>query len=459
MNTIIDIVFSIISFILLILVYLITTMVNSTQTLINDRKYASISNSSGGSETSKLLTPVIKYELITTITSKNVLLFDYINDFRKLVVRNITSYIFTCIFGKNKVKNINLIKDKIFRSYDDMFILWMFDANMENKLVNYIPTDNIVNKENILYTLAQEGSIDVDLANKCIDKWNTSTYFNALTNLRKNIRENIPCKIELLKNNGKYTFIRTIIDSGIRNIDKQLKIHISNVQYNRLWQLYNMYYEKIDELNDSFIENAYFITAKYNLLGGINNNLSVPDIVDATIFNTNNTIIAKHRLDYVELFGSPLNTRTDNYCSPFIDEKEIFGSKGSFFNYELTPGVYMANPPFDNNLMLKMAERLVDQLNKATGATFVIITLPVWDPETQEKLKVKNYKTPFPAFDLLSKSEFLQAREVLTRDYKYYNYFTESYSHVTASHLLLLSNQKVNGVRILTEIKNSWRTL
>lgn len=430
-------------------------MINSIKTINNtSTKY-------GGrmEHNSKKTASIVKYEMLTKSTSKNVLLFDYINDFRKLVVRNITSYIFTCIFGKNKIKNINLIKDRIYRSYNDMFILWMFDANMENKLSDYIPIGNIINKENILYTLAQEGSINAELANKCIDKWDTNTYYNALTSLRNNVRENIPCKIELIKNDDKYTFVRVIESGGIRNIDKQLKIHISNIQYNRLWQLYNMYYEKIDEPNATFIENAYFITAKYNLLGGINNNLSVPDIVDATIFNTADLQVAKHRLDYMELFGSPLNTRTDKYCSPFIDEKEIFGSMGSFFNYDLTPGVYMANPPFDNNLMLKMAERLVAQLKNSKGAIYIIITLPVWDPETQEKLKVKNYKTPFPAFDLLSKSEYLLAHEVLTRDYKYYNYFTESYSHVTPSHLLLLSNQQISGRVILAEIKKNWQKL
>lgn len=407
--------------------------------------------------------------LIITSKSKNILLFDYINDFRRAIVRNITSYIFTCVFNnKDKPKNTKLVKDRVFRSYDDMFILWIFDANMEGKLINYIPTDNIIKKDNILYTLAQEGSILNQRANDCVNKWDTTTYYKALDILRKNTQNITPCKIEFYKNSNIYTFIRHIDDQDNsythRNIEKQLKIHISSVQYNRLWKLYNANYEKIEQPNDIFIENAYFIAAKYNLLGGINNSLSVPDILDATVFNKYFNInlrdkVAKHRLDYVELFGSPLNTRTDKYCSPFIDEHELFGSMGSFFNYELVPGVYMANPPFDNNLMLKMAERLIDQLDNATDDIFIIVTLPVWDPETQEKIKVKNYKTPFPAFDVLSKSKYLQAREVLTRDYKYYNYFTDSYSHVTPSHLLLLSNQQIGGHDILTVIKKNWQEL
>lgn len=389
--------------------------------------------------------------------NKKVFLFDFIKVFKNKLIKHIVQFITEKIESHLQKKLPESKYNKLIKSYDDLFVLWIFDANKNNELDNYIPRGDIVNHANIEYTFVQEG-VPRDCARQYINSWRSYKYGEYLQELKHNIDTfvipgyNINAKHE----EGGYTrLIRRIADSTTALNDiipRTTSISISSIQYKRLKELYK-------GPQHLFMTNAFCVASKYRFLGGINNNLSVPDIFTKNTIGTN---------EYAELFGSPLNTRSKYYCSPFDDERATFQSIGSFFNLELSNGWYIANPPFNADFMESVSRRIIEQLTKYSSRMVnVIVILPVWDPETQDEYGLPNYNTPFPAFTLLKDCKYLKARRVLLRDYKYYDYYTDSYIDVTATHMLLLStymddNTITNNAiatNILTKLAERWKSI
>lgn len=91
-----------------------------------------------------------------------------------------------------------------------------------------------------------------------------------------------------------------------------------------------------------------------------------------------------------ECFASPVNCYFKNFCSAFKDTDEIFGSKGNFLDYHPKSGSFEANPPFSENLMLKMVEHMHELLKSKSAISFVII-LPNWE-DSEANIEIKNSK-------------------------------------------------------------------
>lgn len=104
-----------------------------------------------------------------------------------------------------------------------------------------------------------------------------------------------------------------------------------------------------------------------------------------------------------ELFGSALNSYSDSYCSLFEDVERHFGSRGSFFAYDIPPGAHWCNPPFDDGIMTEAGEKLAACLEKPAPYCF-LVTIPIWDDCTQKRLallppKVRvNFNADTPPF-------------------------------------------------------------
>jgi HrpA-like RNA helicase len=85
----------------------------------------------------------------------------------------------------------------------------------------------------------------------------------------------------------------------------------------------------------------------------------------------------------LEAFASPINTQilainpTLKFCSVFPDTDAVFGSVGSFFAQTLDQMVVIANPPFVNDLMEAMVDKIAADLETATNLR-VFITVPYW---------------------------------------------------------------------------------
>lgn len=91
-----------------------------------------------------------------------------------------------------------------------------------------------------------------------------------------------------------------------------------------------------------------------------------------------------------ECFASALNHYYDYYCSAFYDVEKYFGSLGSFMALKITQGMYMSNPPYDNNLLIKMYSKVKSALNSKSSVAF-IMSIPKWkDFELEKEIDIDN---------------------------------------------------------------------
>lgn len=195
---------------------------------------------------------------------------------------------------------------------------------------------------------------------------------------------------------------------------------ITQTQFGRLRDIYNgnpnQFYQTIDRL-----------MTLYELIGINNLHLSIPPIFNG-----------------IELFGSPLNTHNE-YCSPFAIENR-FGSLGSFWEYNFHKnGIYLCNPPFDDEIIERMADKLLADLSTTKHKVIVVVTIPVWDTTTQKKLGICDYGLDFKGITTLIKSQYMSEHALLDKNkFPYWNYYTEKLSYIGWTHLIVLTN--LNGV-------------
>lgn len=83
----------------------------------------------------------------------------------------------------------------------------------------------------------------------------------------------------------------------------------------------------------------------------------------------------------MELFASPLNSRFPRFCSAAADVDAPFGSLGSFFHCSLLSGAFVANPPFESQMVHAMAqhmEALLSAADAAAAALTIVVIVPTW---------------------------------------------------------------------------------
>lgn len=229
---------------------------------------------------------------------------------------------------------------------------------------------------------------------------------------------------------SKFESILQLAHNGHKVQPAPRSMYPSEAQTRRLRSVYQ---------GNQYQEDVLRLLSRYQYLGGLNNSLSVPHkVMD---------LVPSH-----ELFGTPLNTHT-SFCSPFADET-VFSSKGSFFEFTdfKEDTVYFANPPFDDIFCNDMADRLLQQL--AIRPFKLIVIIPVWDTEEQQKRGLKDFHLPFPCYRKLKESPFLLSEHFLEKDkYPFYNYFTQRMVYICNVHLINL------GVEVDTNaIMEAWCT-
>ena len=99
-------------------------------------------------------------------------------------------------------------------------------------------------------------------------------------------------------------------------------------------------------------------------------------------------LINRHNM--FELFGSSVNSQ-NNYCSPFDIDKQCFGSHGDFFEFKMTNGCYIANPPFDYHFISKVIDRLISELDRKKLCVDVVIVIPNWSDVVECCNKINKY--------------------------------------------------------------------
>lgn len=163
--------------------------------------------------------------------------------------------------------------------------------------------------------------------------------------------------------------------------------------------------------------------------------------------------IIKKYID-VELFGTKFNTTT-TYCSPFNFERGIKNkngkeSQGSFFEYEMKDGIrYMANPPYEEAIMILTSQRILDQFEEAKFS--IIVILPSWNSRLVEGEKIT---TEFVPLDMLIKSKHFKRH--YQEDLFFYNYNNNRIFKLYDVNVVYLSNSEYDFFNV-DELMKEWR--
>ena len=157
----------------------------------------------------------------------------------------------------------------------------------------------------------------------------------------------------------------------------------------------------------------------------------------------------------IEMFGSGINRFFKNYCSLFYDIEQFFGSLGNFFTIEPIQGLFMSNPPYDEDLMESMARHLVKCLDKTDKPLGFIITVPIWDGKMSREIsnecnsKINNYEY-YGCKEVIIKSKyFYREYAFCAKDFPYYNIKMDKMINTSNTYIYIIKN---NLMEINTEL-------
>lgn len=349
--------------------------------------------------------------------------YNYENPFLLILNLNNTHYEAIGLLYENpkySEDNKKYLLERIF-NISDPVIRQLLGINEVKKMISSHNMFYYLNKfkDNIIDIVSSHTNIKRSSIEGMFIKWylNSVTYGSYIPNILK-IRRDLEFQSKREEKKGKKEKIN--IDNIINLVNEQVKIlneKVSNVNNKYVYK--NVFSNIQKELlkkkytgnKEEFDQHRNFLSELYNFMRGFNNHLSVPPLL---IDN-----------DWIELFGTSVNTK-NRYCSPFKIEKDYFGSYGSFFDFEIKAGTYIANPPFDEEIIERMANRLIEQLGNKKDKINIIVIIPNWNDLT--------------GYDLLVESKYVISDNIIPKDFKFYNYYDNLLHPVVDCHIMLLSN-------------------
>lgn len=204
--------------------------------------------------------------------------------------------------------------------------------------------------------------------------------FNKLINHIKIYLKNAYNKF-INSEDNKQTVEKSIDETDIILTYNNHSLRIYKDLYNRLYDKYKITNMNNIEYADEYI---YCLYLRYSYIDA--------DMQQLAIHPNIKNILKKEGINF-ELFGSSINSLSDNYCSLFYDIEKYFGSKGGFFTLKITQGIYWCNPPYINSLMEECAKKIINDLKNNKNVGF-LITIPIWDKKTQniitDKILINN---------------------------------------------------------------------
>lgn len=211
---------------------------------------------------------------------------------------------------------------------------------------------------------------------------------------------------------------------------KGLTVSLSNIKYSILTSKYK-YLSKFRS------EIIFACAFRYQTIGDNNFHLAIPPSVV--------------NLVHFECFGNPWNAIKPCFTAlPEIDQ--YFGSKGNYFTDDIPKNynIISFNPPYDEEIFKMAVNRLILQMRcreKSPEELTVLATLPVWDPETQDKYKFYKDKKfegkKFEGMDILRSSGLIRESIVLTKEQApFYDYITKKFVSAVNIHLMILCTGK-----------------
>lgn len=330
-------------------------------------------------------------------------------------------------FGKEIGERIGIANNKLNIYFERAFIRWIFNIVMIglNPFKDLITADMFVSSQDVDYFAKKHGY----RSNFSTFSWQWLTdKFETIYNIN-GIPAGITTRIMLEQ--------KVVLTYNWPRIEK-VSYSFPTQMYQRAVKLYTGDLDKMDDL-------ILLLVSRYDACGTTNNHCSVPpgliSFCDVT----------------TEMFGSPLNTCARQYCSPFPDIEMHFGSLGSFFNpkLEFSTGVYLMNPPYDEDIMSFAVQKTITALKSKAELT-IIVVLPVWDPESQKSIEGKtNFNKKFEALDTITSCGYMKSKLILSfANYPFFDYYLNNYVKVTDTHLIVLSN--TNCELNVVDIAHQW---
>jgi len=253
------------------------------------------------------------------------------------------------------------------------------------------------------------------------------TIFNELKQYEKN-NKNVKESVLIINKQNKEHFVILQFDNTI-----PISVKIPQILYDRI--VVKMKKQGLQDIHyiDTFV---FCLLVRYNTLDSSNQQLANNPAFYAYL---NKHYGIKH-----ELFASGLNSFFPNFCSLYPDLERILGSKGSFNDFSLIDGFYVANPPFDEQIIINMVKRLFTFLRDDNNTLSFFITIPSnWDN--------------FVGLDMIKSSPFLTYYRIIPKHKaKYFNYTTNKYIFPCSVAFIILQN---NGGRVKHNIDNFDKTV
>ena len=329
---------------------------------------------------------------------------------------------------------------------------WCWDQYNENTIDTVIPynIDNNYNFNNMYYDInyiLRKKISDKDniyiLLEKKIKKYLKKSY----DNFKRKKDRDIELKINKIIENDFITLY-------VMYKKREYKVKFNILLYNRLVTKLKLFNKIEENYYDNYI---YCLIFRYSYIDSVNQQLAI-DTTIKHIFKDNNINF--------ELFGSAINSISDYYCSLFYDIEKYFGSRSNFFSLNIIQGIYWCNPPYIETLITNTAKKIVKTLIEEKNVAF-IITIPIWDEYTQDKIKKDKLKYTNRNYNINSNSNMHTDYEGYTilKPYikdelvipkfriPYYNHRLNTFIYAKDTYMLIIYNNiDKNYVKIIHDI-------
>ena len=210
--------------------------------------------------------------------------------------------------------------------------------------------------------------------------------------------ESIAAKAKALKAEDRPFPTVTISNRSADIVYQEERFRITEVKYKRLLDLYQENFVKrmgFDFDENAFRSHLFSLVCRYESYFESSLQSNEGYGMQAALNNSTFAKLVKLFDVEAEMFASPLNCYFFKYCSAFLDTDIYFGSMGSFFQFKpKSGGSFACNPPFTEELIEKMADRIDFVLSsyKEAPLSFIVFS-PEWlDPPTPGLVKMDKSK-------------------------------------------------------------------
>jgi hypothetical protein len=373
----------------------------------------------------KIYCHIIKIFIHLVTQSLGIEIFSIKKSYPRTLTNLLSSWMFT-LYAFNTNNNDPFFPDN-FDNLEPLRLTLLDFCKYENLDKNY---EEIIN--NILVEFIDYLNIQLDI----LSKYKISPFY-------LNSKDNYQITKKLIvqkrdETNLQFYKYKIIVSFGIKN--KRLLNILDNILlpidvYNKLKSRYTGNPKDMDTI-------IWIIIFRYQLLGSNNHQLGIlPNII--------HQMKSDYNLNF-ECFASAINSTLNNYCSIYYDLEKYFGSKGNFFNLDITEGTYSFNPPYQKNIMDEGIKKLFSLLETAEtnnkNLTF-IMTIPIWDKEGQEILNQQN-KIDYGDFQIMKEVKeskyFIGLRIIAKDDFTYLDHNFKLYKNKTIqnTYIIILSTNK-----------------